>query len=89
MHTEHATEIDVIDQLNARLKVLEAQAIAFQDDDGADALRRLSPETLGRIFWGVQLAAADCQALVRQLDQARLGRAGAPPKIATDTRAQH
>jgi len=65
------TETAVIDQLSARLQVLEAQAVAFQDD-GAEALRRLSPEIISNIFLGIRQAATDCRALVDQLDEARM-----------------
>lgn len=74
MQPTPTTEMEVIDQLSARLQVLEAQAIAFQEE-GAEALRRLSPDILGKIFWGIQQAATDCRALVNQLDEARHTRA--------------
>lgn len=74
MQSTPATEMEMIDQLAARLLALEAQAVAFQDD-GAEALRRLSPELVSNIFLGVQQAAVDCRALVRQLDEARFIRA--------------
>lgn len=69
MERTTTTETDVIDQLSARLQVLEAQAVAFQDD-GAEALRRLSPEIISNIFLGIGQAATDCRALVNQLDEA-------------------
>ena len=73
MRPTTTTETDVIDHLSARLQVLEAQAVAFQDD-GAEALRRLSPALISNIFLGIAQTTSDCRALVNQLDQVRMQR---------------
>ncbi|MGE0357301.1 MAG: hypothetical protein AB7P08_10335 [Burkholderiales bacterium] len=62
---------DVVDQLTARLAVLEARCCSYTGD-GVAALKGLAPDVLSDILWGFQLDIADCRALVRRLPESRL-----------------
>jgi hypothetical protein len=63
--------LDVVDQLNARLEVLEATLCSYTGP-GAAPLRDLDPDIVSSIFWGFQLTVGDCRELVSRLHESKL-----------------